>query len=630
MKKIRLLSAAVLLLLPLSLTGYPFVLPASAQTRCDSAQIQDVAIGIIDWKKLDNGSTKDGPLINDAFLELAGTTPGDWYPIGLSRLGKQDAFENYLAVIRDVVQKRYEAPEKLSAAKATEWHRISLAILAAGGDPTNAGTDAAGKPINLIADGTYDRGKTAPLGKQGINGWIWGLIALDAKRYDVPAGSFNTCEQIIIEILQRQLADGGFALSGKTADPDITAMAIQSIAPYYNDERTYSYTKKSTSEAVTKTVRAVVDEALACLSKIQQPDGDFASWGMENVESTVQVAVALCCLGIDPQSDARFIKGGKTLLDGILKYRMKDGGFVHSFTYDADNPTSLPDQSNSMAGEQTLYCMAALWRQMNGMRTLYDFRPEQSDALRQRIASLQSDIAAVTPKTGKVQLETLLRSYYSIDASERSYVYSYAKLSDAAKKAGIDVAAIAAQTPVTVRNTAEGEDTPLGSFSLSDRKEVDALPKPLTTKEYVEVVRLLTKLGQSEDFDGKDAYRKKLTQAKSDIEAVQTEIDSINADVKAKLYPFNKMRLCNKGTVDTIVRRVNALSKYDQAKIERREDILKTKTKIDNLLRAVVITVVLAVAAAVLLILVIRHIRRRRHKKRREMEELAAQYEDEP
>ena len=84
-----------------------------------------------------------------------------------------------------------------------------------GGDPTNIGTDENGLPINLIADGTYDRGKTTPLGRQGINGWIWGLITLDSMRYNIPDGAYYTRDDIIIEILRQQLSDGGFALSGK-------------------------------------------------------------------------------------------------------------------------------------------------------------------------------------------------------------------------------------------------------------------------------------------------------------------------------------------------------------------------------------------------------------------------------
>ena len=231
-----------------------------------------------------------------------------------------------------------------SAAKATEWHRISLAILAMGGDPTNFGTDANGEPINLIADGTYNRGRTTPLGRQGINGWIWGLITLDSLRYPVPDDAFYTREDIIEEILCCQLSDGGFALSGEVSDPDITAMALQALAPYYDSDTLHRYTRKITGETEEKTVRQITEEALSCLSALQLPSGDFKSWGTQNVESTDQVVVALCCLGIDPLSDPRFIKDGKTLLDGILRYRMPDGGFVHSFTYDPDNPTSRPLQ----------------------------------------------------------------------------------------------------------------------------------------------------------------------------------------------------------------------------------------------------------------------------------------------
>ena len=85
-----------------------------------------IAQGIIDWKKSDVDSSTDGYLLNDAFLALAGSTAGDWYPIGLSRLGKADNYAGYLAVLREFVEERYRQPGKLSAVKATEWHRITL------------------------------------------------------------------------------------------------------------------------------------------------------------------------------------------------------------------------------------------------------------------------------------------------------------------------------------------------------------------------------------------------------------------------------------------------------------------------------------------------------------------------
>lgn len=588
-----------------------------------------IAEGIIAWKKSDNGSDPDGYLLNDAYLVLAGTTPGDWYPIGLGRLGIEDRNAAYLAVLRDRVEERYRQPGKLNAAKATEWHRIALAVSAMGGDPTSFGTDAEGNPIDLIADGTYDRGKTTSLGRQGINGWIWGLIALDSLRYPVPEGAHDTRDSIIIEILRQQLPDGGFALSGTSADPDITAMALQAFAPYRNDEKTYTYTLKKTGEEVTKTVHEVIEEALQCLSALQLPTGDFSSWGTENVESTDQVTVALCSLGIDPLTDARFIKNGNTLLDGIMRYRMTDGGFVHSYTYDPDNPSSLPDQSNTMAGEQTLYTMAALWRQSNGMRTLYDFRPEQSSAVKARISELQKKTESVGADTDVSVLEGLLIDFYELPVWERSYVNGYWALSDAARSAGVDIDSIANTTTVIESPENAADDLPLLSFSLSDRAAADALPERLTTEQYVIVTTLLDKLRQSEDFDGRELYLDKLTAAKRAIAEIQAEIDALNSDIKEKLYPFDNIGLKDKKTVDDIVARYTALSEYDRAKIERWEDVVKTKTKLDNLVRGILIGIALSVIAAVTAVFLFRRIRKRRHRKEREMEELAAEYENE-
>lgn len=622
-KRILCLLLSFLLLLPLVGTY------ASAESDTASDRFLSIAEGIIAWKKSDNGSSPDGYLLNDTYLALAGSTPGDWYPIGLGRLGIADRNDAYLAVIRDRVEERYAQPGKLSAAKATEWHRIALAVLAMGGDPTSLGKDKDGQPIDLIADGTYDRGKTTSLGRQGINGWIWGLIALDSLRYPVPEDAYYTRDDIIIEILRQQLPDGGFALSGNSADPDITAMALQALSTYRNDEKTYTYTLKKTGGQVTKTVYQVTEEALTCLSALQLPTGDFSSWGTENVESTDQVTVALCSLGIDPLTDPRFIKNGNTLLDGILRYRMPDGGFIHSRTYDPDNPSSLPDRSNTMAGEQTLYTMAALWRQANGMRTLYDFRPEQSEALKERIASLEDRIAGIGAETAAAELEGLLKDFYSLTRWERSYVNGYRKLSDAARAAGVDIGKIADTTPVTESPDDGSDGHPLLYFSQSDRAAVDALPEELTTEHYVTVTTLLDKLTQSEDFDGKELYLEKLTAAKRRISEIQAEIDSLNREIKEKLYPFDSISLKDKKTVDGVVERYNALSEYDREKIERWEDVVKTKTKLDNTLRGMIIGVVLSLIAASTAVLLVLRIRKRRRRKELEMEELAEKYKDE-
>ena len=89
------------------------------------------------------------------------------------------------------------------------------------------------------------------------------------------------------------------------------------------------------------------------------------------------------------------------------------------------------------------------------------------------------------------------------------------------------------------------------------------------------------------------------------------------------------MTLKDRKTVNSIVGRYNALSEYDRAKIERWEDVVKTKTQLDNILRGIVIGVILSVTAAVAAVFLVRRIRKKRRSKEKAMEELAAQYENE-
>lgn len=76
--------------------------------------------------------------------------------------------------------------------------------------------------------------------------------------------------------------------------------------------------------------------------------------------------------------------------------------------------------------------------------------------------------------------------------------------------------------------------------------------------------------------------------------------------------------------------RYRALDEYDRAQIDRYEDVIKTKTKLDNLLRGLMIGAACLVVAAVVAVFLVRNIYRRRHQRERELEELAAEYRDEP
>ena len=367
-----------------------------------SDDVMSVAEGIIEWKKRSMGLSGSDNLLSPEYVSAAGSPAGDWYPIGLGRLGIADDYARYLAAIRENISERYAKRGGLDAVKSTEWHRISLAVLALGGDPTSFGFDADGKPVNLIADGVYNR-KT--LGAQGINGLIWGLIALDAADASVPDGAYYTRDGIIAELLSLRCPDGGFAFSGDRSDPDITAMAITALAPYYGSEKAYKVTF-SGKETVT-TVREAVDGALLRLSGMQLETGDYRSWGIRNSGSVCQVIVALCSLGIDPFSDVRFIKNGVTLWDGLMIYKNSDGGFIGNLS-DGNMP------SGSMAGEQALYAMAAIIRQRSGAGRLFDF----SDVRKTPVTFTENDMATAEKVTTEIKTENfseVLRLIYILD-----------------------------------------------------------------------------------------------------------------------------------------------------------------------------------------------------------------------
>ena len=273
------------------------------------------------------------------FMATLGTptvnsTGGEWMVIGLARSGRTVPAGYYDNVV-EYVKAMADANERLHRAKVTDNARVILALTAIGKDVTNVGGHNLLKGLDNMA---YVQ-------KQGINGPIFTLIALDSHNY--PTMGDVTREKLIQVILDAQLSDGGWNLSGESADTDMTAMAIQALAPYYKTN---------------ETVKAAVDKALEALSALQRSDGGFGSWGTVNSESCAQVIVALTALGIDPATDSRFVKNGSTVLGALAGFYVDGGGFKHT----ADG------ERNGMATEQGYYALAAYFRFLNGQTSLYD------------------------------------------------------------------------------------------------------------------------------------------------------------------------------------------------------------------------------------------------------------------
>lgn len=287
-------------------------------------------------KKADSIYKTTGDYLAKLGTPGVGSIGGEWMALGLARSGRTVPEGYYDAVVK-YVKDNIDSNGRLDKNKATENARIILALTAIGKDVTNVGGH------DLLAG----LNEMSYLSKQGINGAIFTLIALDSHNY-TPAGDV-TRDKLVQAILNAQISgDGGWSLDGKNADVDMTAMAIQALAAYY----------KSDSSA-----KKAVDKGLSWLSSVQQNDGGFTSWGAANSESCAQVIVALTALGINPAKDSRFIKNGASVLDALCSFAVDGGGFKHLAT---------ETSANGMATEQGFYALVAYYRLLNGQSSLYD------------------------------------------------------------------------------------------------------------------------------------------------------------------------------------------------------------------------------------------------------------------
>lgn len=278
-----------------------------------------------------------GDYLKELGTPSPGSVGGEWMVIGLLRSGRDvEDIEAYYEAAVKFVQDNADENERLHRAKSTENSRMILALTAMGADVSDVGGHDLLKGL-----GSMDYIRT-----QGINGPIWALIALDSGNYPVPEGDVSR-EALIREILDAQLDDGGWALSGSAADADMTGMALQALAPYYDS-----------SEEVAK----AVDRAVFTLSIMQNSDGSYGSIDGVSSESIAQVIAGLSALGIDPHMDARFAKNGVTALDALCAFFVEGGGFKHTPEGGLDG----------MATEQSYYALTAYFRMLDGKSALFD------------------------------------------------------------------------------------------------------------------------------------------------------------------------------------------------------------------------------------------------------------------
>jgi len=186
---------------------------------------------------------------------------------------------------------------------------------------------------------------------QGINGTAYALIALDSHDYEVPqvsgARTQTTRELLIREILSKEITtadgvQGGFSLSGNVPDADVTGMILQALS---------NYTDRAD-------VKSAIERAVKAVDVMENENGGFESWQVNNSESVVQVIVAKSALY---KKDTLGSEAGANV-DVLLEYQLANGSFEHV----------LKGQTNLMSSEQGLYATAAYVRSMHGQTSLYD------------------------------------------------------------------------------------------------------------------------------------------------------------------------------------------------------------------------------------------------------------------
>ena len=262
----------------------------------------------------------------------------------MARAGIADDYAGYLARLQAYVERQYAENGGLHAVKATEYHRIALTAAALGGDPAAFGAKPDGTAIDLVAEGTYNWQGEEDLGGQGLNGWIFALLTMDAVGSEVPADARYSRQDMLEAIVSAQLPDGGFSLGGGAMDVDITAMALQALAPYREQ------------------YPEVIDAALNALSAAQTVTGGFESWGAQSSESCAQVILALTALNIDPTADERFQKNQRNVVVALMDFRLSDGGFAH----EKDGPL------DAMACEQAMQALTAMELRQQGEGRFFD------------------------------------------------------------------------------------------------------------------------------------------------------------------------------------------------------------------------------------------------------------------
>ena len=261
--------------------------------------------------------------------------------------------------------------------RVTDLARVALALEAMGKNPTDVGG------FNVL-EAIYNH---KDMMTDSSNCPIFGLLALDGRNYEIPKDAKWSRKNLVEQILKFQKASGGFGLSldNDTTGIDMTGMALQALAPYYDNS---AYPE----------VKPAVDKALKHFKDNITINAGFLDMGSENSCTTAQVLTAVSALNIDPTvKENGFVQNGNNMISNLHTYK-KDAGFAWQATM----------QGQEMATQQVTYALVAYQRMAEGQTRLYDFTdvPEEKPSVDPEDEKAAKAVEDQINGIGKVTLES--------------------------------------------------------------------------------------------------------------------------------------------------------------------------------------------------------------------------------
>ena len=370
--------------------------------------------------------------------------------------------------------------------RVTDLARVALTLEAMGKNPTDVGG------FNVL-EAIYNHEKMMT---DSSNCPIFGLIALDGRNYEIPEDAKWSRKDLVAQILKFQKASGGFGLDieGDTTSIDMTGMALQALAPYYNDS---AYPE----------VKPAVDKALKHFKDSITTNAGFLDFGSENSCTTAQVLTAVSALNIDPTvKENGFVQNGNNMISNLHTYK-KDAGFAWQATM----------QGQEMATQQVTYALVAYQRMAEGQTRLYDFTdvPEENPSINpedEKAAKAVEDqingIGKVTIESKKA-IEEARAAYEKLSENQKKLVSNLETLTEAeAELKKLEAEASTGTITLTVER-----------FTIGQGYFVEPIKVPFEAGDNG--ATLLKKVIGEENFVGEDSYLEAINGADLGLDQVK-------------------------------------------------------------------------------------------------------------